>query len=565
MKNWKFKICLAIATIFGNLSASFALPNCPSDQLKPYHNCFGTRLYDNAKYTGEWKNNNAHGHGTFIYGPKTPWAGNKYIGEFKKDMFNGEGTYIYKNGDVYVGEFKDDLFSGEGTKTYTNGIKEEGLWRKGHFQGFQIGENSMEVASVSDASLRSAFIELSRQKRSLIQKKLSLLGFYNSSIDSIYGAETANALTIYNKKYFKAPDLNEPSNVAKLLENISNISTLCEDTVDFRSCFGEILYSNGTKYIGEFENEQENGIGSLSTKNGMKYKGQFLKGQKHGYGEIIFANGDRYSGNFSRDFFHGQGKFILANGAEKDGLWERGQLQNLLQESLGEALNADLSKSFNQVEISCETDTGSGPSMCTNNQLCDKATEKIYAEKKWSIYSHAAGYVREAKRRGLTCGIRAVELFNGQSIPQGVTFVQFGSFGRKLSANSLFLKITEEFAHLFRDKKSFIQTVKINGKDLFRLRTMGFTSVDDARSFCSIFVTNKIECIPIAPIVSDIKAIEKVQSCDSDPASCTILQLCSKASLSRNGVKIWNKNTRVANYVSEAKKNGLLCGTIVND
>mgnify|MGYP001204808860 CR=1 FL=1 len=42
-------------------SVSVALPACPSDQTKRYHNCFGT----------------------YIFGPDSEWAGDKYVGEFK--------------------------------------------------------------------------------------------------------------------------------------------------------------------------------------------------------------------------------------------------------------------------------------------------------------------------------------------------------------------------------------------------------------------------------------------------------------------------------------------------
>ena len=49
-------------------SASLALSNCPSDQTKRYHNCFGTYNYsDGRKYVGEWANDSWHGRGTATF------------------------------------------------------------------------------------------------------------------------------------------------------------------------------------------------------------------------------------------------------------------------------------------------------------------------------------------------------------------------------------------------------------------------------------------------------------------------------------------------------------------
>ena len=46
----------------------FALPDCPKDQTKRYHNCYGTYTFaDGSKYVGEFKDGNFHGQGTFTY------------------------------------------------------------------------------------------------------------------------------------------------------------------------------------------------------------------------------------------------------------------------------------------------------------------------------------------------------------------------------------------------------------------------------------------------------------------------------------------------------------------
>ena len=118
------KLLFIILILFASNALASSLPNCPSDQSKRYHNCFGTINFNNGdKYVGEWKDNKSHGQGTFTWGKDTEWAGEKYVGEFKDNKRHGQGTYTYANGDKYVGEFKDGKCHGQGT--YTFGINSE--------------------------------------------------------------------------------------------------------------------------------------------------------------------------------------------------------------------------------------------------------------------------------------------------------------------------------------------------------------------------------------------------------------------------------------------------------
>ena len=134
-------------------SASVALPNCPSDRAKEYHNCFGTYNYsDGRKYVGEWANDSWHGRGTATFssgeayvgewrfndrhgeGTNTWDDGAKYVGEYKDDKRNGQGTFTWASGAKYVGGWKDDKYNGQGTYTYANGTVEEGIWKDSEFQ-----------------------------------------------------------------------------------------------------------------------------------------------------------------------------------------------------------------------------------------------------------------------------------------------------------------------------------------------------------------------------------------------------------------------------------------------
>jgi hypothetical protein len=69
MKNLSLTLYLVILVIFGSSGVGIAsdLPDCPTDQSKRFHNCFGTWSDGQGfKYVGEWKDDNQHGQGTVI-------------------------------------------------------------------------------------------------------------------------------------------------------------------------------------------------------------------------------------------------------------------------------------------------------------------------------------------------------------------------------------------------------------------------------------------------------------------------------------------------------------------
>ena len=78
------KLLLILLILFAGNSIASSLPDCPSDQSKKYHNCFGTYTLANGDtYVGEWKDDKRHGQGTFIFANGTKESGyymnNKYV------------------------------------------------------------------------------------------------------------------------------------------------------------------------------------------------------------------------------------------------------------------------------------------------------------------------------------------------------------------------------------------------------------------------------------------------------------------------------------------------------
>ena len=141
-------------------SASLALSNCPSDQTKRYHNCFGTYNYsDGRKYVGEWANDSWHGRGTATFSD-----GQAYVGEWRFNDRHGEGTNTWDDGLKYVGEYKDDKRNGQGTYTFSDGTIQEGIWKNDTFQYARKNPNV-----VKPSPLKAAYIKLSKSQRKQVQ------------------------------------------------------------------------------------------------------------------------------------------------------------------------------------------------------------------------------------------------------------------------------------------------------------------------------------------------------------------------------------------------------------
>ena len=60
-----------------------------------------TKIYDNGKYMGQFKNNLRDGKGIDYFN-----NGDRYEGDFKEEKREGKGIMYYKNGDRYEGDWR---------------------------------------------------------------------------------------------------------------------------------------------------------------------------------------------------------------------------------------------------------------------------------------------------------------------------------------------------------------------------------------------------------------------------------------------------------------------------
>jgi hypothetical protein len=101
------------------------------------------------------------------------------------------------------------------------------------------------------------------------------------------------------------------------LNNPNSLRTCSKDkNAQLHNCWGTAKYANGNQYVGEFKDNNFNGLGTY-----------------------FFSNGDRYFGRFMHSNFHGQGVFVSATGRRIEGIWESGEIISEVKINLPEAKN----------------------------------------------------------------------------------------------------------------------------------------------------------------------------------------------------------------------------------
>ena len=107
----------------------------------------------------------------------------------------------------------------------------------------------------------------------------------------------------------------------KYTDGTKYIGNFKDDKTDGHSI---VEFSNGNKFVGNFKNKA-NGPGIMTYTNGDKQEGNYKDGKMHGHGVFIYANGDKYEGNFVDDGLNGHGILTYANGNIFEGKFVNGK------------------------------------------------------------------------------------------------------------------------------------------------------------------------------------------------------------------------------------------------
>jgi hypothetical protein len=79
--------------------------------------------------------------------------------------------------------------------------------------------------------------------------------------------------------------------------------------------YGVAVFSDGSKYAGQWNASKPHGFGVFSAK-GLKYVGHWRNGWQDGNGTGYFDNAKTYAGEWKNRRFHGKGCFVVKSGFE---------------------------------------------------------------------------------------------------------------------------------------------------------------------------------------------------------------------------------------------------------
>ncbi|OMJ79529.1 hypothetical protein SteCoe_20421 [Stentor coeruleus] len=92
---------------------------------------------------------------------------------------------------------------------------------------------------------------------------------------------------------------------------------------------GHLFNANGQVFEGRFLNGKLTGKGSEICQDGISYKGHFVNSKKHGKGILIIPGISVYKGQFINDTFEGQGTLVYSDGKSYSGMWKAGHMHGI--------------------------------------------------------------------------------------------------------------------------------------------------------------------------------------------------------------------------------------------
>ena len=155
--------------------------------------------------------------------------GSKYVGGFKNGRLSGQGTFTWGrgkfSGEQYVGEFLKGKRNGLGSQTFANGDIDHGIWQRGKL---------------------IKRIEISKKKYKLDKKE-------QAKVAKLKKTKTKNV-----PSKCKESPLIEKKLALKFRRSVAK----------WKDCYGTLIYKDGSKYVGEFNDGKFSGQGTFTYKDG---------------------------------------------------------------------------------------------------------------------------------------------------------------------------------------------------------------------------------------------------------------------------------------------------------
>lgn len=83
------------------------------------------------------------------------------------------------------------------------------------------------------------------------------------------------------------------------------------------------------------------------------------------------------------------------------------------------------------------------------------------------------------------------------SLVPGTRLVQLGAYDTEDEARAAWASLVQRFPDFLADRGRVIESASAGGRTFFRLRAHGFADEPEARRFCSVFLADNADCIPV--------------------------------------------------------------------
>jgi len=232
-------------------------------------------------------------------------------------------------------------------------------------------------------------------------------------------------------------------------------------------------------------------------------------------------------------------------------------------------LGCNVSEETALAKSSCSKET---PEVCPAEELCRIATHiQGYSRLLWSINKYKADAVKEAKKRGLSCGVKAVvKKTCSASTPEVCSTEALCSRASQISGNSKIWKKISGKAYVIEAKKRGLDCGVVQNTGACNLTHQ--KACDDPKVLCSFATTSLGQWETSSHFIQYVSEAKKrglscgvtavvTNTCSAKTSEvCSFKELCQRATRKIGGAKTWAVTSIGKTYVKEAKKRGLDCG-----
>ena len=129
------------------------------------------------------------------------------------------------------------------------------------------------------------------------------------------------------KQYKKVTELIQDQELQFVLNLVNKDKASYTGYVDHNqepAGWGILVWTDGSKYEGEFKDGLPNGRGKVVLENEDSYEGQWKDDQAHGFGQFI-TQSKVYTGEWLHDLYHGKGEEKFKDGSCFTGAFVEGK------------------------------------------------------------------------------------------------------------------------------------------------------------------------------------------------------------------------------------------------